>query len=219
MNNTPIEHTSNDFFVEGYIDYCKRVGNTPPSTYRLCKFLFTKEVDFTVHFDSLKSLQSFIWSNLLTTTFNRLNTSKEYEDYGARERLLAFYFTLFEELKPKHALIKTSFINFKWMLFTNFQLDELKKAFQPYVNELIKLAKENEEISNRPVIENYYENLFWIHLVFLLNFWGNDTDEDFSNTDAAIEKSTHLLFDLLGRNAGDAAVDFGKFVITNGFKQ
>lgn len=52
----------------------------------------------------------------------------------------------------------------------------------------------------------------------MLNFWSNDITEDFRNTDAAIEKSTNLLFDLLNHNAGDAAVDFGKFLIQHGFK-
>lgn len=218
MSDTTLQEYSKDFFIQGYIDYCKRVGNIPASTYRLCKFLFAKEVDFSIHFDSLKALQISIWANLLPPTFKRLSTSKEYEEYGARERLLAFYFTLFEELKPQKALVKASFENFKWTLFNNFQLDELKLTFQPYVNELIELAKENEEISNRPVIDSYNENIFWIHLVFLLYFWSNDSSENCSNTDAAIEKSTHLLFDLLGRNAGDAAIDFGKFLLTNGFK-
>jgi AcrR family transcriptional regulator len=218
MSEITTEILSKEFFISGYKDYCKRVGNIPSSSYRFCKYLFVSEDDFNRHFDSLKSLQVEIWNRLLQSTFDRLKLSNEYAEYSAREKLLAFYFTLIEELKTEHSMIQVSFESFRWSLFMNEQLDALKATFQPYIDELIAQATETQEITSRPVLDNYYQNIFWIHLVFMLNFWSSDTTEDFSNTDAAIEKSTNLLFDLLSRNAGDAAVDFGKFLIQHGFK-
>jgi hypothetical protein len=218
MSEFTTENFSKEFFISGYKDYCGRVGLVPSSAYRLCKFLYAKEVDFSIHFDSIKDVQRAVWDNFLHTTVERLIASKEYETYCARERLLAFYYTLFEDLKPEHDFYKTTFQHLRLTLFTNHQLDILKAAFSPYINELIALAKESEEISPRPVIENYYEQLFSLHFIFLLNFWSSDTSENFHDSDAAVEKSTNLLFDLLQRNAGDATADFAKFLFTHGFK-
>jgi hypothetical protein len=219
MSEITTEKLSKEFFISGYKDYCIRVGVIPSSSHRLCKYLFVNEIDFNNHFNSLKSLQQEIWSQLLVSTISRLNDSKEYSEYSAREKLLAFYFTLIEEMKQEYALIKVSFESFRWSLFVNHQLDALNESFLLYINSLIAQANETEEITVRPFLDNYYQNIFWIHLVFILNFWSNDTSENFSHTDAAIEKSTHLLFDMLSRNVGDAAVDFGKFLFQHGLKR
>lgn len=218
MSEFTTENFSKDFFISGYKDYCSRVGNVPSSAYRLCKFLYIQEVDFSIHFDSIKDLQRTVWNSFLFTTIERLAASEEYENYCARERLLAFYYTLFEDLKPEHAFYKATFQQLKLTLFTNHQVAIFKAAFGPYINELIALAKETEEISARAVIENYYEQAFSVHFLFLLNFWSSDTSQNFQDTDAAVEKSTNLLFDLLQRNAGDATADFAKFLFTHGFK-
>jgi AcrR family transcriptional regulator len=219
MSEITTENHSKEFFISGYKDYCKRVGVLPSSSYRLCRYLFVSENDFYTHFDSIKSLQQEIWGRLLQPTFDRLNASKEYADYSTREKLLAFYYTLIEDLKAENYLLRVSFDSFRWSLFVNYQLDALKASFQPYINELIAQATATEEITPRPFLDNYYQDIFWIHLVFILNFYSSDTSAEFSDTDAAIEKSTNLLFDLLSRNAGDAAVDFGKFVVQHGFKR
>ncbi len=218
MSEFTTENLSKEFFISGYIDYCKRVGYSPSSAYRLCKYLFTTEIEFNLYFDSLKSLEKEVWQCFLKPTYEKLENSKEFESYCARERLLAFYYTLFENKKHDFFFIKNSFKQFKWRLFTGHQETILKNEWLSFTRNIIALAKETEEISPRPVIENYYENLFVLHFFFLLHFWSNDSSENFELTDAAIEKSTNLLFDLLQRNAGDVAADFGKFIINNGFK-
>ena len=205
------------FFIDGYKDYCNRVGSAPGSAYRLCRFLFVSEEQFYIQFESLKTLKQEIFSNLLNPTFEKLSESKEYTDYSARERLLAFYYTLIEDLNPQHAFIHAAFSKFRWNLFVNHQLDALKEAYLPYVNDLIKFAQETQEVTSRVVVENYYQQAFYLHLVFVLNYFSQDTSENYSNTDAAIEKSTHLLFDLLQKNAADATIDFGKFLFQQKF--
>lgn len=218
MSEFTTEKLSKEFFLSGYIDYCNRVGTPPSSAYRLCKYLFVSEKEFNLFFDSLNSLQQQVWKGFLSGTLKKLEQSKEFENYCGRERLLAFYFTLFEDVKSDHNFIKVSFEKFKWRLFSGQQEKILKDELLPFIKIIIDLAKETQEISSRPVLENYYENIFVMHFFFLLHFWSNDASENFELTDAAIEKSTNLLFDLLQRNAGDAAADFGKFILNNGFK-
>jgi hypothetical protein len=51
-----------------------------------------------------------------------------------------------------------------------------------------------------------------MHLGFLLLFWRDDESAGFEKTDAAIEKSVNLAFDLIGKGAVDSAFDFAKFL-------
>jgi hypothetical protein len=49
-------------------------------------------------------------------------------------------------------------------------------------------------------------------MAFLLIFWKDDTSAGFEKTDAAIEKSVNLAFDLIGKGAVDSIFDFAKFL-------
>jgi len=47
---------------------------------------------------------------------------------------------------------------------------------------------------------------------FLLVFWKEDESPGFEKTDAAVEKSVNLAFDLIGKGAVDSFIDFAKFL-------
>ena len=79
-------------------------------------------------------------------------------------------------------------------------------------------GKGNGEIATRPVLDKRYPQLFWLHLGFILIFWKEDSSAGFEKTDAAIEKSVNLAFDLIGKGAVDTAIDFGKFLYQNKIK-
>ena len=64
----------------------------------------------------------------------------------------------------------------------------------------------------RPKIDETYPKIFWLHLVILLQYWKNDDSEGFENTDAFVEKSVNLAFDLISKGALDTAIDFIKFL-------
>jgi hypothetical protein len=65
----------------------------------------------------------------------------------------------------------------------------------------------------------YYWEKFCINLclnfLFVLTFWLNDNSKGFEKTDESIERSVNLAFDLMGKSALDAALDFGKFLFQN----
>jgi hypothetical protein len=50
---------------------------------------------------------------------------------------------------------------------------------------------------------------------FILLFWKEDDSAGFEKTDAAVEKSVNLAFDLIGKGAVDSAIDFAKFLYQN----
>jgi hypothetical protein len=83
---------------------------------------------------------------------------------------------------------------------------------------VLTVAKGKGEVATRPVLDKRYPHLFWLHLGFILLFWKQDSSAGFENTDAAIEKSVNLAFDLIGKGAVDSAIDFAKFLYQNKIK-
>jgi hypothetical protein len=47
-----------------------------------------------------------------------------------------------------------------------------------------------------------------------MDFWIKDNSKGFEATDAAIEKSVNLGFDLVGPGPLDSIIDFGRFLIS-----
>ena len=73
-------------------------------------------------------------------------------------------------------------------------------------------GKETDEVVDRPIISNNYDEGLWRQVLFVLNFWAEDDSPNFERTDVAIEKAVNLSFDLMGRSAIDSAIDFARFL-------
>ncbi len=94
-------------------------------------------------------------------------------------------------------------------------LKGFKASFEEWITSVLNEGKGTGEIAMRPFIDKRYNSLFWIHLMFILQFWSKDDSANFEKTDAAIEKSVTLAFDLMGKGVLDNAIDFGKFLYQN----
>jgi hypothetical protein len=94
-------------------------------------------------------------------------------------------------------------------------MQRFKAAFMDYATTVINEGREQEEIVDRPVLSDRYADGIWLQMMFLLRFWLKDDSTGFSNTDAAIEKSVNLSFELMGRGPLDQMIDFAKFLYHN----
>jgi len=101
------------------------------------------------------------------------------------------------------------------MEITPGYLKGFKESFEKFFENILNQGKSKGEVATRPYLDKRYPQLFWLHLGFILIFWKEDDSAGFEKTDAAIEKSVNLAFDLIGKGAVDAAIDFGKFLYQN----
>ncbi len=201
---------------QAYIDYVLSQGSKPVSVFKFCKDLGIPEADFYKVAGSFEALEGIIWNDFIAVTVNRLNQDEEFGRFTTREKLLAFYFTLFEELKQNRSFILYSAKpRFRPEIIPGF-LKPFRKTFLQFVNETISKGRQSGEVASRPYLEKTYPQLFWMHMCFLLFFWMNDGSANFEQTDAAIEKSVNLAFDLIGKGAVDSALDFAKFLYQSG---
>ena len=198
-----------------YLEFLNKVGQKPESVAQFCEYGKFKETEFYQHFESFQNLRRHIWYSILRDTLQVLEVDQEYPTFSVREKLLAFYFTHMEILQNYRAFVKSEFSSFKIYELIPYSLQTYRAGFTNYCNIILREGMESGEIANRKFISDYYEQGFWIQLLYVLKFWVNDNSQAYENTDTAIEKAVNLSFDLIARGALDSLIDFAKFNFQN----
>jgi hypothetical protein len=119
---------------------------------------------------------------------------------------------LLEELKKHRSFVLLQLDGLNKPTPMPHQLKGFKASFERFVESVLSQGKGSGEVATRPFLDKRYPQLFWLHMGFILLFWKNDNSADFEKTDAAVEKSVNLAFDLIGKGAVDSAIDFSKFL-------
>lgn len=201
--------------TEAFIDYFLTEGKHPQSVYAFTKAQKMKEGEFYEHFTSFQAIEQQIWVDSLNNTLTGVQNSEEYSQYSTREKMLAFFYTWFEALKQQRSFYVASFEKVSKIKSDKSILDPLKTQLLDYLQELVNSGLEQKEIEDRKQLTNKYKDAIWLQTLFLLGFWSKDNSANFEKTDAAIEKSVNLAFDLMGKSTLDSMLDFGKFLFQN----
>ena len=209
---------SEEKIKSAYIEFVLTQGSRPVSVYKFCLDLGLREEEFYNVFGSFEGLESQIWKGFIVKTVSRLQSDKAYHAFITREKVLAFYFTLLEELKSSRSYVLFQLDNSRKFELVPDYIKGFKAEFESFFESTLNVAKGKGEVATRPILDKRYPQLFWLHLGFILLFWKQDSSPGFEKTDAAIEKSVNLAFDLIGKGAVDSAVDFAKFLYQNKMK-
>jgi hypothetical protein len=199
--------------IIGYIDFQLMNGRLPHSVLELTKKIKITEKAFYEHFSSLSAVSQQIPLSDLKAALERLHNDPNYHEFSEREKLLGLFFTMFEEMKNNRSYYLFNYSKIQ-------KIGEQANDWKPFLNELesqvegiLSDAKKSEEIKDRPFIGEHYSKGFKLVFTYLFRVWLNDDSQGFTTTDAAIEKSINLSFDMLQSNQFDSLLDFGKFAI------
>ena len=201
--------------VADYRDYVLTEGKQPVSVYKFCKDHGFREDEFYQFFGSFEGLERSIWKGYIDQTRGRMENDKDYQGFTSREKILTFYFSLAELLKADRSFAVHQLKSWKNPSTVPAFLKGFKESFKEWINSVLNDGKTSGEIAKRPYLDQRYDMIFWMHFVFILQFWVHDESPGFEKTDAAIEKSVNLAFDLIGKGVLDSALDFGKFLYQN----
>jgi len=200
---------------QAYLDYVLNKGRQPASVYKLTQKLGLPEQEFYLHYANFDAIDRELWADFGREA--RATVSKEpvWEQYGAREKLLGFYYTLIEILKRNrsYALNALRRSLSKMPGITPRVLDDFRQDFEDFVADILREGRRTEEVASRQIIQDGYLRFFWQQQLFVLGFFAKDESVNFERTDAAIEKAVTLSFDLVGRNTLDSATDFIRFLL------
>lgn len=200
---------------QAYLDYVLRKGRQPQSVFKLTQKLSLPEQDFYRFYATFDAIDRELWADFGREA--RATAAKEpvWEQYGAREKLLAFYYTLLEILKRNrsYALNALHRSLSKMPGLTPRVLDDFRQEFEQFVGDILREGRRTEEVADRPLLQNRYPRAFWQQALFVLSFFAKDDSINFERTDAAVEKAVTLSFDLVGRNTLDSALDLARFLV------
>ena len=207
------QQTDENKIIEGYINHVLETGHEPASVFKFAKDLKMKEAAFYEYFTSFDAVKKAVWELNFDNTIHALEGQEVYKTYTSREKLLGFLFTWIEELKNRRSYLLTVYGNesLKDRSFPT-ELKGFKSKFKDFANSIVNEGKETEEIVERPYLTDKYHEAMWLQVMFVFRFWLKDDSPGFEKTDAAIEKSVNLAFDLMGKSAVDSFVDFAKFL-------
>jgi AcrR family transcriptional regulator len=202
--------------LEGFVNHVLENGSTPKSVFKFAKDLKMKEEEFYTYFTSFESIKSAIWVSIFESTLEQIESQEVFKEYSVREKFLSFLFTWIEELKKNRSYLLSLYQD-KTQSMKSLPLDakEFKEKFKDFAGEIILEGKETQEIANRPIISDRYDEALWLQAAFVFRYWLDDRSPRFEKTDAAIEKSVNLSFDLMGKSALDSFLDFAKFLYQN----
>lgn len=216
INSEETQINMEDRIIQHYQNYILEHGEEPPSIYSFCKELEIDEGHFYDYFNDFHQLAGVFWLRTFINVKDTMTADAEFSNFSVREKLLSFYYGFFEMLKKNRSYALLSFKESKSILnHEPRNLKSLKKEYKEWAKNMVSEGIGNGEIAGRLKISDTYDNIFWLQLLFLINFWIKDDSRGFEKTDVAIEKSVHFSFDLIEKNALDSAIDFGKFLFQN----
>ncbi|MDX1362869.1 TetR family transcriptional regulator C-terminal domain-containing protein [Arenibacter latericius] len=195
-----------------YMEYVLEHNENPKSVFAFAKANNFEESHFYQFFGSFEALEKQIFKAFFDNTIVVLEKSEDYTSFDARNKLLSFYFTFFENLTVNRSYVQFALNKHKNSLKGLSLLSELKKGFTSFIAGLdiktLDLKQEQvEKFQKRALQESA-----WLQLLLTLKFWMDDTSASFEKTDIFIEKSVNTSFDILNITPLKSVIDFGKFI-------
>lgn len=209
----PKKKITADLIINEYMEYVLEHDRQPKSVYAFAKENNFDERKFYEYFGSFEAVEMKIFSVFFNNTLKVLAENEDYQSYDARNKLLSFYFTFFENLTANRSYVVYTLNKHKDKLKTWKALSALKSVFGKYVDgldiETLDLREENLNKAQKATIRNSA----WLQLLITMKFWMDDSSASFEKTDIFIEKSVNASFELINIKPIQSLVDLGKFIL------
>lgn len=198
--------------LEKYMELFLEQNDALKNVYTFCKKNGISEGDFYTFYASLDQVKSAFWNTLMQHTLQTLNKSEDFASYSAREKMLSFYFTFFENLTMNRSYVLAVLPSDckQWKDWK--QLHEVRNSFLHFVEDVMSTQTNALDEKLSKVLQPLYKEGFWGQFLYTLKYWMEDTSKGFEKTDIFIEKSVQASFDLVQNTPLNSLFDLGKFI-------
>lgn len=207
-----------DSIITLYMDYVLEHDQNPKSVYAFSKLNNFEEQEFYKHFASFQAIEKGVFEAFFTNSLNALNKSEDYNIFDARNKLLSFYYTFFENLTANRSYVTHILNKYKNDLKGLKILSGLKHHYTDYINSLGIQMLDIKQEQFEKIQENTLKESAWFQLLLTIKFWLDDTSASFEKTDIYIEKSVNTTFDVLDIAPLRSVIDLGKFLFKEKFQ-
>ncbi|GAA4806464.1 TetR family transcriptional regulator C-terminal domain-containing protein [Litoribaculum gwangyangense] len=209
--------TKNDI-ISFYMDYVLEHDQNPKSIYAFAKSNHFEEATFYKYFPSFEAIEKGIFESFFSNSLEALNKSEDYLMFDARNKLLSFYYTFFENLTANRSYVKHVLYKYKNDLKGLKVLSGLKQHFTNYIHDLGIQMLDIKQEQLEKIQQKTLKESAWLQLLLTMKFWLDDTSASFEKTDIFIEKSVNTSFDVLDIAPLKSVIDFGKFLFKEKFQ-
>ena len=201
-----------DKIVSMYMNYRLEKSDRPKSVYQFAKENGFDETLFYSFFGTLESVEKEIYKIFIEKTIDLTQKDPAYENYDMKDKMLSFYFTLFEMMSANRSYVLLTLKEHQNQLKNLMQLSSFRTEFKNYVSEIITddVRIQYEKFQN--IQEKAIKESAWIQFLMILKFWLEDESAAFEKTDIFIEKSVKAGFELMNITPIESVIDFGKFL-------
>lgn len=201
-----------DKIVSMYMNYRLEKSDRPKSVYQFAKENGFDETLFYSFFGTLESVEKEIYKIFIEKTIDLIHKDPAYENYDMKNKMLSFYFTLFEMMSANRSYVLLTLKEHQNQLKNLMQLSSLRTEFKNYVSEIIteEVRTKYEKFQNIQV--KAIKESAWIQFLMILKFWLEDESAAFEKTDIFIEKSVKAGFELMNITPIESVIDLGKFL-------
>jgi len=209
---------SKNDIITYYMDYVLEHDHNPKTVFAFSKMNNFEEALFYMHFSSFQAIEKGIFEAFFENSINALNESEDYKIFDARNKLLSFYYTYFENLTANRSYVKHVLDKYQGDLKGLKVLSGLKQHFTAYINTLEIQMLDIKQEQLEKIQERALKESAWFQLLLTMKFWLDDTSSSFEKTDIFIEKSVNTTFDVIDIAPLRSVLDLGKFLFKEKFQ-
>ncbi len=206
-----MDDETRDRAIDTLAEHWREHGRGPGSVHTFSRALGVDERAFYETFASLDAVESAYWRRMVDRVIVAVEAGGEWPGFSARERYLAFLYAFFEAALGERTLILLR-IEPRRAIERPVFLRGFEERFERFAAALVAHGRVTGEIAGRGRLERGYPRVLSTHLRACLDFYARDDSAGFERTDAFIEKTVTLAFDVIGRTAVDSAVDLLRFL-------
>jgi Tetracyclin repressor-like, C-terminal domain len=202
---------------QAYFYHLKAEGQPPVSIFKLCQTLGITEREFFSEYSTLEAVERSWWSGMMDRLITSVESGAEWPAFSARHRLLAFLFA-FTTAALDHRSLLLLRLGSAGPLKSVPEWSALEERFEEFAKTVLWHGRQQGEIVSRGPVSAVYPKALRLLFRSVVAFYLKDESAKFERTDAFIEKSVAVLFDLMGRQVLDSGFDLLRFLLP-GFPQ
>lgn len=198
-----------------YLKGLLRTGQEPITVFAFAEEAGIEEAEFYAHYNTFKALEKEVWADIFMHVLTAIQADSEFPTYTGREKILSFFYTLVEVYKLNRSLVMFRVGGLPVQNIDPWFMENFKALYMDFVEGVLAESTESDEIISRPYVSDRYKDALWIQLLYITRVWTNDDSKEYQVTDAGIEKSVNLVFELMRKGPVDLLFDFAKFAYQN----
>lgn len=205
--------------ADQYVAFYEEYGRFPDTPAEFAGYLGLDDESDWNSIKPLTAVSALLWERYFDHALEESRKDPSFASYSCREVYLSLLYNLVGEWNRAPDMNRAMLFFGRSLPSAPAVLKRLRSSAQDFFGEMISAGQSTGEIADRPVVNYQYKKWCWWGLLFTLYFWHKDSSEMHEQTDVAIERAAHFIFDLLNPNALDSSIEFFSFLFKQGMKK